>query len=282
MDLIDISRKPIGGREVDAVNARDLWQFLESKQEFANWIRARIEQCDLVEGQDYLFENSVKEVPSQGGLQRVHIKERFLSVESAKHLCMIERNDKGKQIRKWFIEREIELRSLKAPGVISLDLNNPASILATVTQFAERLANKEAEILKLETVVIEQQPKVEALDLLETATAGSFCLREACKQFAIPERKFIQWLQQHNWIFRQKNVWLAYSDRQKQGFLEHKLTTYPKGEGEEDGMSTQVRITAAGMAHLAKLFARKDAAMAVPSPSPASVSSPAAVQECLS
>ena len=44
-----------------AVNARYLHAFLESKQEFANWIKNRITKYDLVENVDYVtFDNFIK------------------------------------------------------------------------------------------------------------------------------------------------------------------------------------------------------------------------------
>lgn len=51
-----------------AVNARDLHAFLESKRDFSNWIKDRIERYDLVENVDYVvFDKSVKN-PNVGRL----------------------------------------------------------------------------------------------------------------------------------------------------------------------------------------------------------------------
>ena len=85
-----------------AVNARDLHQFLESKQEFANWIKNRIEKYGLVENEDYVvFDNLVKN--SKGGRPQV---EYALTVEAAKELSMVEGSEKGKQARRYFIACE--------------------------------------------------------------------------------------------------------------------------------------------------------------------------------
>jgi phage anti-repressor protein len=85
-----------------AVNARELHQFLESKQEFANWIKGRIEKYGFIEGQDFTsFDNFVKR--ETGSSVR---KEYALSVDMAKELSMVENNEKGKQARRYFIECE--------------------------------------------------------------------------------------------------------------------------------------------------------------------------------
>ena len=41
-ELIKTTGITLNGDKITAVNARDLWKFLESKQEFANWIKDRI------------------------------------------------------------------------------------------------------------------------------------------------------------------------------------------------------------------------------------------------
>ena len=51
-----------------AVNARDLHAFLESKRDFSNWIKDRIERYDLVENVDYVVFNKFGENPNGGRL----------------------------------------------------------------------------------------------------------------------------------------------------------------------------------------------------------------------
>lgn len=97
-DLIPIQEN--NGKK--AVNARDLHIFLESKQQFADWIKNRIKQYDFIEGQDYVvFHNSMNN--SNGGRPQI---EYALSINMAKELSMVEGNDKGKQARRYFIQCE--------------------------------------------------------------------------------------------------------------------------------------------------------------------------------
>lgn len=42
-ELIKTAEISMNGDRITAVNARDLWKFLESKRQFANWIKERIE-----------------------------------------------------------------------------------------------------------------------------------------------------------------------------------------------------------------------------------------------
>ena len=85
---------------IQAVNARELHTFLEVQTRFNDWIAARITDYDFVENQDYVrfTENSVK---PQGGRPSIGY---FISLDMAKELSMVERNEKGKQARRYFID----------------------------------------------------------------------------------------------------------------------------------------------------------------------------------
>ena len=85
-----------------AVSARELHVFLESKQEFASWMKSRIDKYGLIENQDYTsFDNIIKR--ETGATVK---KEYALKVDTAKELAMVEGNDKGKLARLYFIEME--------------------------------------------------------------------------------------------------------------------------------------------------------------------------------
>ncbi|MEC5395241.1 antA/AntB antirepressor family protein [Bergeyella sp. RCAD1439] len=95
-----------------AVSARELYQFLESKQQFSDWIQNRIRDYGFIEGQDFeVFHNSMKN-PS-GGRPTL---EYAISLDMAKELSMVERTEKGKQARRYFIECEKRLiKSCQTP-----------------------------------------------------------------------------------------------------------------------------------------------------------------------
>lgn len=99
MNLIVIDQTIIGEDLIDTVNARELHEFLESRQEFATWIKNRIEQYGFIDGQDFLTSLS----KSSGGRPST---EYHISIDMAKELSMVERNEKGKQARQYFIECE--------------------------------------------------------------------------------------------------------------------------------------------------------------------------------
>ena len=90
------------------VDARDLWEVLESKQQFANWIKTRLSQFNFVEGEDY---STVHEfIKRETGATKT-IKYLF-PLNVAKEIAMVENNAVGKKIRKYFIEVEKRYRQL--------------------------------------------------------------------------------------------------------------------------------------------------------------------------
>ena len=86
----------IHGKQIQTVNARDLHSFLESRKQFSNWIKDRIGKYGFVQGQDYVV---ISGSPVLGnGLYNPKPRiDYHLSLDMAKELSMVERNEKGKQ-----------------------------------------------------------------------------------------------------------------------------------------------------------------------------------------
>lgn len=102
--LITLHQSTINQEMVQTVNARELHAFLESKQEFANWIKNRIEKYGFTENVDFLI--NLSKTPS-GGRPSI---EYHITLDMAKQLAMVENNDMGLQARRYFIECEKQLK----------------------------------------------------------------------------------------------------------------------------------------------------------------------------
>ena len=103
MNLINIEQTSFGGDLIDTVNARELHEFLESKQRFSDWIKNRIDQYGFIDGQDFITILG----KSSGGRPST---EYHITLDMAKELSMVERNEKGKQARQYFIECERKVK----------------------------------------------------------------------------------------------------------------------------------------------------------------------------
>ncbi len=104
--LIDLHQTTIDGDIVQTVNARELHTFLAIGKRFATWITNRINQYAFEEGKDYILK-----LPKIGKRKNVISKEYHLTLDMAKELSMVERNEKGRQAHRYFIECEKKLKS---------------------------------------------------------------------------------------------------------------------------------------------------------------------------
>ncbi len=114
MQLITLHTRSINEQTLDTVNARDLHTFLELGRDFSNWIKARINRYGFIEGEDFMcVENlsSPKRASAKSRTQKVI--EYFITLDMAKELAMVERNEKGKQARRYFIDCEKQLTEQK-------------------------------------------------------------------------------------------------------------------------------------------------------------------------
>ncbi|MEI7912648.1 MAG: antA/AntB antirepressor family protein, partial [Verrucomicrobiota bacterium] len=93
------------------VSARKLHQFMEIGKDFSTWITSRVKQFKLVEGKDFEVSPNFGENP-QGGRPST---EYWLTLEMAKYLSMLERNERGDEARRYFIRCEEQLTALQRP-----------------------------------------------------------------------------------------------------------------------------------------------------------------------
>lgn len=116
----------LNGKVQLGVNARELHKMLESKQDFSTWIKRRISQCGFEEGFDYIRLHQKMEA------NNATMIEYIISVDMTKHLGMMERNHKGHEIRKYYIEQEELARQLK--DGIQLQIGKITAQVEVITQ----------------------------------------------------------------------------------------------------------------------------------------------------
>ncbi|MFC4661699.1 antA/AntB antirepressor family protein [Oceanobacillus aidingensis] len=113
------------------VSAKELHTQLFSKQKFTDWIKRRIDNYGFVEGEDFFITLG----KSTGGRPST---EYLLLIDTAKEIAMVENNEQGRAIRKYFIE--VEKRSR---------VKQPKSQAEMMLMFAEQFVNQEKEIKQI-------------------------------------------------------------------------------------------------------------------------------------
>ena len=226
-----------GQEAVNTVDARALHRFLENGDKFAGWIADRIRQYDFAEKVDFLTysANSEKGRPA---------KEYAITLDMAKELSMVERNEQGKRARRYFIAMENKAKQPADPIAV---LNDPASMRGLLLVYAEKQ-------MELQGEIEEMRPQVQALERIAMSD-GSLCITDAAKTLQVQPSSLFRFLDAHHWTYTRQgdNTRIAYQAKLQSGLLEHKTTVVTRSDGSEK-TTTQVRVTPKGLTRLAAEF----------------------------
>ena len=170
------------------VSGRTLHRELGVGTEYAKWM-TRMTEYGFVEGQDF---NSVKidEVRREGNRQvKREITDHALKLDMAKEIAMIQRTEKGKEVRQYFIQVEKEY-------------NSPEKIMARALLMAN---NK---VLTLETQVEELKPKALFADAV-AASKTSILIGELAKLLnqngvEIGGTRLFAWMRENGYLIKRK------------------------------------------------------------------------------
>ena len=204
------------------VLARDLHEFLEVETPFNKWF-SRMCEYGFTDGAD--FQTFLSE--STGGRPATDAQ---LTIDMAKEICMLQRNEKGKQARQYFLQLEREW-------------NSPEAVMSRALRMAEERLERFKTInanLSVQNAIM--QPKAEYFDGLcdrESLTG----VRETAKLLGLKQNDFVKWLIDHKYIYRDKRGRLMpYAEHVDSGLFTIKETYNDK----TDWTGVQMLITVKG------------------------------------
>lgn len=207
------------------VGGRELHRVLEIQTRYNDWFN-RMCEYGFIENQDYhtIYQDkdgSVLENEYVSNLNKNQMSANGISVnhvfklDMAKEISMLQRNDKGKEVRQYFIQ-------------VEKDFNSPEKVMAR----ALKIANDQIEQLLNQTRTLqielqENKPKVEYFDnLVERNLLTNF--RDTAKELHIAPRKFINYLIDNEFVYRDKKKKLKpYQDKVERGLFELKEYVNP-------------------------------------------------------
>ncbi len=129
-DIVPIYENKQGERLIDA---RELHGALQSKRQFANWIKQRIEHYKFKENQDFFTFNKFVKRDQNDNLGNKS-KEYYITIDMAKELCMIENNEIGRKIRKYFIEIEKRYRTIIESPQTIFDIMHYSNFIGAIAR----------------------------------------------------------------------------------------------------------------------------------------------------
>lgn len=196
------------------VSGRELWEALEVKTDYPHWFD-RMTEYGFSEGKDYQTFLSDR-VDGKAGKPRT---DHQLTIPMAKELCMLQRTDKGKQMRQYFIAVEEQW-------------NSPEAIMARALQLSNvKMKQLETTVSDLQKQIEQDKPKVLFADSV-TASSSSILIGELAKLIKqngvdIGQRRLFEWMRANGYLIKQKGSEynLPTQRSMEQGLMEIKETS---------------------------------------------------------
>lgn len=229
------------------VGARELHSFVESKERFSKWWDRML---------TYGFEKGMDYTP----YQKVHpqnkqeINDFALKLNMAKEIAMIQRNEKGKQARLYFINCENKLK--QQPIIHSYMIEDPIERAEKWIEEQKEKKRIEIEKLMLEQQVKEYQPKVTYYDEILNSP-DALTITQIAKDYGKSGKAMNDILKKLKVQYKQSNQWLLYSKHQDKGYTKSETVKFDKRDGSQ-GTSMNTKWTQKGRLFIYDLLKQND------------------------
>lgn len=209
------------------VSARDLHDVLEATERFSVWVQRYLP--NFVEGEDFTSVSKLTVV--NNGAER-ELDDYALTIDTAKHICLMSRTEKGKQCRQYLIDIE------KA-------WNTPEQIMARALKVADETINSlSVEIKALSGKIEEMKPKVTYLDeILESK--DTVLVTQIAKDYGMSAKGFNKMLHDMSIQHKVGGQWVLYSKYQGEGYTHSHTHSFDYEDGSK-GTSLNTEWTQKG------------------------------------
>ena len=199
----------INDKQEPVMSGRDLHEFLEVETPYAKWF-LRMTEYGFDENTD--FEVTDNFVPNSNGGKQTQI-DHMIKLDMAKEIAMIQRSEKGKQARQYFL-------------AIEKEWNSPEKVMARALKFAN------TKLLSLEAMIEQDKPKVLFADAVNTSHTSILVgeLAKLIKQnnVAIGQNRLFQWLRDNGYLLN-SNMPSQYSMERKWFEVKERTINNPDG-----------------------------------------------------
>ena len=167
------------------VSGRQLHEALGVNSNYTTWF-GRMTEYGFTENEDYVLLSNFGNQTGRGGHNKV---DHIIKLDMAKEIAMIQRTDKGKEVRQYFIQ-------------VEKDFNSPEKIMARALLMADR------KIHKLETQIEADKPKVLFADAV-SASHTSILVGELAKLisqngYKIGANRLFSWMRENGYLIKRK------------------------------------------------------------------------------
>lgn len=206
------------------VSARELHGFLEVETPYHKWF-PRMCEYGFSEGTDFSVTDIFVHNPA-GGPQSM--KDAALTIDMAKEICMIQRSEKGKQARQYFIQLE-------------KDWNSPEKVMARALDIAHRelntlkAANVEllAENERQQQVIADFEPVKQYVDII-LQSKGSLATSQIAADYGISARELNRILHDEGIQHKVNSQWILYRGHMGKGWTDSRTIQFTHSDGRPD------------------------------------------------
>lgn len=204
----------VNENQEQTISGRELHMFLGVDTPYKKWFD-RMCEYGFEENRDYLVTDIF--VPNSNGGKQNQV-EHILKLDMAKELCMLARNEKGKQARHYFLE-------------VERDWNSPEKVMAR----ALVIARKQIDTLKLENtmqqqVIAEFKPIKEYVDTI-LSSEDTVTITQIAADYGLSAKALNKILNEQCLIRKVGGQWVLYSSHMQKGYTRSETIDVARADG---------------------------------------------------
>lgn len=220
MNLIPIN---ITKTDEQFVSGRDLHMFLEINTPYSKWF-SRMCEYGFVENVDYTTKDK-KVLRNDGTIMPQTQFEHSLTIEMAKQLCMLARNEKGREAREYFIQVEREW-------------NSPEKVMGRALKIANMVINEQKVLIAAqEQQISEFKPIRDYVDEILSSTSA-LTITQIAADYDITARALNKILEEEKVQRNVSGQWILYKNQMGKGYTKSETFTFTRSDGRLDSKIT--------------------------------------------
>lgn len=206
--------------DTQTVSARELHKALGIEKRFSAWFETNSQ--GFIENED--FTSVLSGTVVNNGATR-ELQDYELSVDMAKHICLMSRTEKGRECRQYLIDLE------KA-------WNTPEQVMARALKLADKTIDSlkskvyelETSVQQMDAVITEMTPKADYADRILSST-DCMTVSQIAQDYGVSAKRFNKILHSAGIQRKVGDQWILYAEYQGKGYVRNKTCEYTKGNG---------------------------------------------------
>lgn len=208
------------------VSARELHKSLEISKRFSAWFETNSQ--GFVENEDYTSVLTGTEVQNNGGVQIRELQDYSLTVDMAKHICLMSRTEKGKECRQYLIDLEKAWNTPEQVFARALKMADQ-----TIAKLKDSVKSLSTEVNMKNQIIGELKPKADYYDEILN-NPGLVTITQIAKDYGMSGKKMNEVLHDLGIQYKQSDQWLLYSKYHGMGYTHSKTVDIVRSDGRSD------------------------------------------------